>query len=295
MVCAWKGAAHSEGSGWLREHSRLDLGGFDLTFGLFALVAELEAFQALTELYCDLLAQDVYNSAHSSELSWAGPGIRSSDPRWRRRCQALELLVLQAQMGRRNVTLGSLCSQGSPATTRSGKRITLYHQKMVLGKRRGESILNIVGPLTGTAWRLVEDYDVSKAEDESSFADLLKLLNGHFQYDDRVQLPTDFDGYFGLSQKPNQTLLSFISDHDEYHRKLEKHSVSLPESVQGWHLLRKACLTKEQRQLVHHHRGRSGSRQRWHRRTLHHPSPRSQLQCSTHSTRSTYPATSEAS
>ena len=52
------------------------------------------------------------------------------------------------------------------------KRTTLYHQKMVLGKRHGESILNIVGSLTGTAWRLVEDNDVSKAEDESSFADL---------------------------------------------------------------------------------------------------------------------------
>ena len=53
-----------------------------------------------------------------------------------------------------------------------------------------------------------------------------------------------------MARKPNQTLLSFVSDHDEYHRKLEKHSVSLPESVQGWRLLRKACLTKEQRQLV---------------------------------------------
>ena len=127
------------------------------------------------------------------------------------------------------------------------KRITLYHQKMVLGKRRRELILKIVGSLTGKAWRLVEDYDVSKAEDESSFAE---LLDGHFQYDDRIQLPTDFDGCFGLSRKPNQTLLSFVSDHDGYHRKLEKHSVSLPESVQGWHLLRKACLTKEQRQLV---------------------------------------------
>jgi hypothetical protein len=83
------------------------------------------------------------------------------------------------------------------------KRITLYHQKMVLGKRRGEAILNIVGSLTGTAWRLVEDFDVSKAEDESSFAELLKLLDGHFQYHDRVQLPADFDGYFGLSRKPN--------------------------------------------------------------------------------------------
>ena len=130
------------------------------------------------------------------------------------------------------------------------KRIQLYYHKMVLGKRRGEAILSIVGSLTGTAWRLVEDFDVSKADDESAFDGLLKLLGGHFQYDDRVQLPVDFDNYFSLTRKPNQTLLSFVSDHDEYHRKLEKHSVTLPDAVQGWHLLRKANLTKEQRQLV---------------------------------------------
>ena len=121
---------------------------------------------------------------------------------------------------------------------------------MVLGKRRGEAILSIIGSLTGTAWRLVEDFDVTKAEEESAFDGLLKLLDGHFQYDDRVQLPVDFDNYFSLTRKPNQTLLSFVSDHDEYHRKLEKHNVTLPDAVQGWHLLRKANLTKEQRQLV---------------------------------------------
>jgi hypothetical protein len=44
--------------------------------------------------------------------------------------------------------------------------------------------------------------------------------------------------------------LSFVSAHDECHRKLEKHNVSLPDAVQGWHLLRKANLTKEQRQLL---------------------------------------------
>ena len=122
------------------------------------------------------------------------------------------------------------------------KRIQLYYHKMVLGKRSGEAILSIVGSLTGTAWRLVEDFDVSKDEEE--------LLDGHFQYDDRAQLPVDFDNYFSLTRKPNQTLLSFVSDHDEYHRKLEKHNVTLPNAVQGWHLLKKANLTKEQRQLV---------------------------------------------
>ena len=31
------------------------------------------------------------------------------------------------------------------------ERISLYHQKMVLAKRSGESVLNIVGSLTGSA------------------------------------------------------------------------------------------------------------------------------------------------
>ena len=34
-------------------------------------------------------------------------------------------------------------------TVNGGKRISLYHQKMVLSKRNGESILNILGSLTG--------------------------------------------------------------------------------------------------------------------------------------------------
>ena len=130
------------------------------------------------------------------------------------------------------------------------KRISLYHQKMVLSKRSGESILNIVGSLTGSAWRLVEDYDIAQAEKDTAFPDLLKLLDKHFQYDDRVQLPSDFDAYFGLSRRHGQTLLSYVSDHEDQLKKLDRHGVKLPESVQGWHLLRKCNLTKEQRQLV---------------------------------------------
>ncbi len=54
---------------------------------------------------------------------------------------------------------------GAPSDYREWrKRISLYHQKMVLSKRRGESILNIVGSMSGSAWRLLEDFDVSKAE-----------------------------------------------------------------------------------------------------------------------------------
>ena len=130
------------------------------------------------------------------------------------------------------------------------KRISLYHQKMVLSKRNGESILNILGSLTGAAWRLVEDFDIALAEKETAFQDILKILDKHFQYDERVQLPSDFDAYFGLSRRQGQTLLSYVSDHEDQLKKLIKHGINLPEAVQGWHLLRRCNLTREQRQLV---------------------------------------------
>jgi len=130
------------------------------------------------------------------------------------------------------------------------RRITLYHHKMKLGKRGGESILNIVSSLTGAAWRLLEDFDVSTAEGENTFDDLMKKLDQHFQYDDRVRLPGDFDAYFGMSRKSGQSIMEYVTLHDEYNRRLQRHGIELPESVQGWHLLRKCNLTKEQRQLI---------------------------------------------
>jgi len=78
------------------------------------------------------------------------------------------------------------------------RRITLYHHKMKLGKRGGESVLNIVSSLTGAAWRLLENFDVSTAKGDNTFDDIMKKLDQHFQYDDRVQLPGDFDAYFGI-------------------------------------------------------------------------------------------------
>ena len=130
------------------------------------------------------------------------------------------------------------------------KRITLYHHKMKLAKRPGESVLNIIGSLTGSAWRLLGDFDIADAEKETAFQDILKVLDKHFQYDDRVQLPSDFDAYFGLSRKPGQTLLNYVTDHDDQLKKLERHGIQLPAEVQGWHLLRKCNLTKEQRQMI---------------------------------------------
>ena len=50
----------------------------------------------------------------------------------------------------------------------------------------------------------------------------------------RCPCSQDFDGYFShVSRKPGETLLSFITKHDEKLRKVEEHGIKIPDEVQG--------------------------------------------------------------
>ena len=64
-------------------------------------------------------------------------------------------------------------------------------------------------------------------------------------------MPADFTAYFGSAgQRLGQSLLQFVTEHDEKLRRLEKHKVVLPPEVQGWYLLSRANLSREQKQMV---------------------------------------------
>ena len=141
---------------------------------------------------------------------------------------------------------------GQPAEYKEyRKRLSLYHKKMLLSKRGGEAVLNIIGSFTGVVWRLFEDFPVEDCEKEDAFSKVLSRLDRNFEYDDRVLLPNDFENYFtNLQRKSQQSLLSFVTDHDEAYRKITGHKITLPSQVQGWHLLKRAGLTREQRQMV---------------------------------------------
>ena len=141
---------------------------------------------------------------------------------------------------------------GQPADYREWRaRIHLYHRKMALTKRSTESVLNIVGSFTGVTWRLFQDWGHEELEKGEAFEKVIATLDANFAYDTKVQLPTDFESYFNLLQRtPGQTLLLFVADHEEAYRKLQQHRIELPPSVQGWHLLRRSGLTREQRQLI---------------------------------------------
>ena len=129
------------------------------------------------------------------------------------------------------------------------KRIHVYFKKMEITNRKAEAVLNLIGSLQGTAWKLVEDFNLDDAGKDTAFRDILKKLDSAFQYDARVQLPNDFDNYFNMHRTPGQTLLQYVTTHDELYRRIGDHN-NLPVAVQGWHLLRRANLSKEQRQLV---------------------------------------------
>ena len=141
---------------------------------------------------------------------------------------------------------------GRPADYREWRqRIHLYQRKMALTKRQSEAVLNIVGSFTGVTWRLFQEWSIEELEADGAFDRIIKTLDSNFAYDARVQLPTDFEGYFNLLQRSGgQTLLLYVTEHEEAYRKLQQHKVELPSSVQGWHLLRRASLSREQRQMI---------------------------------------------
>ena len=122
---------------------------------------------------------------------------------------------------------------------------------MELSKRSQEAVLNLLGSLQGTAWRIVEDFDLNKVNDPDAFEGILKQLDAAFQYDNKVEMPADFTAYFdSTGRRPGQSLLQFVTEHDEKLRRLEKHKVVLPPEVQGWYLLNRANLSREQKQMV---------------------------------------------
>jgi len=131
------------------------------------------------------------------------------------------------------------------------KRINIYAMKMRVAKREPEGLLSIIGSLTGTAWKLLENFPIDEIEKAGAFEKMLKVLDKAFEYDRTVQLPNDFDRYFSqLQRRPGQTLLEYTTEHDHLYSKLADHDVTLLSKVRGWHLLRRAGLSKEQKQLV---------------------------------------------
>ena len=73
----------------------------------------------------------------------------------------------------------------------------------------------------------MEDFPLADLESKKTFQSALKILDSAFQYDDRVQLPSDFEAYFmKFQRRVGQTLLAYCTEHDELLRRLDRHKVT---------------------------------------------------------------------
>ena len=131
------------------------------------------------------------------------------------------------------------------------KRVKLYHRKLELQKRGKEATINLLTSLMGVSWRQVEHLVDKIADEEDGFDQVLLQLDKCFKYDDRVEMPRAMERFFyGSTRRGDQSLMQYCADHREARRELEKHKISLPDSVSGWLMLRRSSLTYEQRQMV---------------------------------------------
>ena len=132
------------------------------------------------------------------------------------------------------------------------KRCDLYRKKMELANRTAETIYNIVTLMTGKAWDVVEDISVEELQRENAYDMVFRRLDSVFRYDALTELPEDFEHFFmRLQRKQGQTLQDYQAEYMRAERRLRQtHEVNLPEKVRAWWYLRRAGISREQRQLV---------------------------------------------
>ena len=138
------------------------------------------------------------------------------------------------------------------------KRLTLYDKKMSLAGRGKETAFNVVSSLKGRAWDACEDMDMATLEGADAMKQVLEKLDRVFKYDALTELPADFEAFFvTLSRKRSQSVQEYSADFERALRKLDAHNVQLPDKVIGWWYLRRAGISKEQRQMIMSHLGTS--------------------------------------
>ena len=87
---------------------------------------------------------------------------------------------------------------------------------------------------------------------------VLERLDRVFKYDALTELPADFEAFFvTLSRRRSQSIQEYSADFERALRKLDAHNMQLPDNVIGWWYLRRAGISREQRQMITSHLGSS--------------------------------------
>ena len=96
-------------------------------------------------------------------------------------------------------------------------------------------------------------FDQIKLDDlkkDTGFNTLLEFLDKHLAKDDLADSLEKFAEFQDLKRAEGQTINEYITVFDSKYRKIEKKNMILPPEILAFKLLRKANITKEEKQLV---------------------------------------------
>ena len=105
---------------------------------------------------------------------------------------------------------------------------------MALQNKKKEATINLLTSLNGLAWRQIEHAADKLADEEDGFSKVLQMLDACFKYNEKVEMPRAFEKFFfSLHRRPDQTLLSYTTEHREHLREIEKYGVKILTAVAG--------------------------------------------------------------
>ena len=79
---------------------------------------------------------------------------------------------------------------------------------------------------------------------------LLNFLDKHLAKDDLTDSLEKFEDFDDFYRNEGQSIHEYIAEFDTKYRKMEKKDMTLPPEILAFKLLRKACITKEEKLLV---------------------------------------------
>ena len=79
---------------------------------------------------------------------------------------------------------------------------------------------------------------------------LINFFDEHLAKDDLTDSLEKFEDFDDFYRNERQSLQEFIAEYDAKYRKIEKKKMTLPPEILAFKLLKKACITKEEKLLV---------------------------------------------
>ena len=147
---------------------------------------------------------------------------------------------------------GIPCYDGAPARWREyEKRALMFIAKLTLQEKQKEAGLLLATGLSGDAWQEIDAINIDELSAEDSGPKLMKVLRTRFAKQKRTELSADFEAFFVTFRREKlEKLHAFVARFRAAERKVAEHSVTLPEPITAWLILRRSGLDDQATALI---------------------------------------------